>query len=405
MGEKSRVGVLENAPPWWPNFKPPEFTEEDLCEFERYCMKIVENVQKEKGMTPWERWKTTLEWGIPDRPVVRSLTFCNTVGRALDCWSDSLKPGIDMWWYPKLALKAHFAWNARFNVDAMYYNVITYGETEYGGRSRAKLVPYAAPAVIDPPIKTEEDWENVHVPDLNRDGYYPVYLWIVRKSKEFFKKYGISDLMPISAAFCGHPTDQAIVLYGMKKYLLFWKRNPEILHKCAQFDLPFKIQYAKALLEAGADQLMLCSMGAPGGVEAFKPFTKYWLEIHKALTPPGVEHALGFANPQTFEYMCETGCIGIGFYYSSTEAPTEPIVKIARKYKKYFSPLIDFLITALGPPQRIIDAVKENINMCAGPGYVFYHPPMDYWTPLENYDLAIRTAKEYGREVYKNLQK
>jgi hypothetical protein len=62
MGEKSRVGVLENAPPWWPNFKPPEFTEEDLCEFERYCMKIVENVQKEKGMTPWERWKTTLEW-------------------------------------------------------------------------------------------------------------------------------------------------------------------------------------------------------------------------------------------------------------------------------------------------------------------------------------------------------
>jgi uroporphyrinogen-III decarboxylase len=99
---------------------------------------------------------------------------------------------------------------------------------------------------------------------------------MVRKAKEFFRKHGVADVIPISAAFCGHVTDAALILYGMKNYLVFWRRNPEILHKCAQFDLPFKIQYGKALLEAGADNLMLCSLGAPGGVESFKPFAKYF---------------------------------------------------------------------------------------------------------------------------------
>ena len=78
-------------------------------------------------------------------------------------------------------------------------------------------------------------------------------------------------------------------------------------------------------------------------------------------------------------------------------------MRVARKYKKYFSDLIDPRVVASGPPAKIIEAVKDNVKVCAGPGYVFYHPPMDYWASLEYYDLAGRTAKEYGREIYKGL--
>jgi uroporphyrinogen-III decarboxylase len=403
LTEKPRVGVLENGPPWWPNWKEPEFTEEDLCEIERYCKKIVENVSKEKGMTPRERLKTTLELGIPDRPLVYSGILNVAVARVLDCWSDSLKPGIDMWWYPKLCLKAHLAWVARFNTDFPWPYIFSYGETEWGGSSRAKLLPYAAMAGIDPPIKTEEDWDIIHVPDPNRDGYYPVNIWLVRKTKEFMNKHGVSDVMPLHGAFCPSSVDVANHIIGLKRFFAALKREPEAVHRVAKMDLPFRIKYAKAMLEAGADFLMCCSFGGVAGIETYKQFDKWNIEVVKRVGASNFLWGFGFDQSPTLEYMCETGSMPMG-WTGGYETPIELARRVATKYNKVFTNTFDALIAVHGPPDKIVETVKKNITVGAGPGYMFSAPVADYWIPQEHNDLVVKTAKEYGREVYKGLK-
>jgi uroporphyrinogen-III decarboxylase len=403
--EKPRVGVLENAPPWWPNFKPPEFSEEELCEIERYCKKIVENVGKEKGMTPKERWKTTWNLGIPDRPLVASIHNNLVVARVLDGWSDSLKPGIDLHWYPKLCVKGHLAYVARFNMEVVHPYGYTYGDTEYGGRSRAKLVPYAAPAVVEAPIKTEADFEMIHIPDLDRDGFYPAYLWMVRKIKEFMKKHGVADVMPMKADFCAEPASAGVVLRGMKQHMIDVRRNPEIVRRCAEIDLEFKIKYGKAVLEAGADFMGCCSFGGFMGLELYKKLDidKYNRALVKALPPNSFVFQIGFDQSQVIEYLCQTGSVSHGFILSH-ETPTEIARSVATKYKLHFTSMIDPMLVVSGPKEKIVENVKNNIKLGAGPGYWFCGGFSDYWSLPEYVELVIKTAKEYGAELYKELR-
>ena len=400
-----RVGELENAPPWWPHWKEPDFTEEDLCEIERYCKKIVENVSKEKGMTPRERWKTTLELGMPDRPFV-AIQQCNLpVSRVLDCWSDSLKPGIDLHWYPKLCLKGHLAWTARFNHDWVHPYIFTYGETEWGGSSKGKVLPYAAPAQTEAPIKTEADFETIHVPDFNRDGFYPPYLWMVRKIKEFMKKHGVADIMPMKADFCAAPSIAGYILRGIKQYMVDVKRNPEMARRCAELDLKFKIQYGKAVLEAGADFMGCCSFGGFMGLETYKKadVDKYDLALAKALPPKSFTYQFGFDQSPSLEYMCQTGSMVLG-WICDPATPMEMQRRVATKYNKIMMPVTESLILLRGPPEAIIEHMKNNIKQGAGPGYSFSLAVGDYVSRSEYIDLAIKTAKEYGAEVYKGLK-
>jgi len=58
-----------------------------------------------------------------------------------------------------------------------------------------------------------------------------------------------------------------------------------------------------------------------------------------------------------------------------------------------------------GPPEKIIEDVKRNIDVGAGPGYHLMLNFCDYWSVPEYIDLTIKTAKEYGAEVYKKLGK
>jgi hypothetical protein len=402
--EKSRVGILENAPPWWPNFKPPEFTEEDLCEIERYCKKIVENVSNEKGMTPMERWKVVKEHGIPDRPPVYTATIAINVSRALDCWSDSLKPGIDMWWYTKLLLKAYFAWTARFGNEWIHPYILSYGFPEIGGSSRAKLVPYAAIAMIDPAIKTEDDWDRINIIDVHRDGFFPPYLWLLRKLREFMKKHGVADVVPLWGNFCaGAFGGTQETLFGLKAGWIALRRNPEILHKGTKLNIKKILAFAKAVKDIGVDQLSVCDWPSIAGLEAYKPFDPYKLEETKAVTPPGHISMNAFDSSPTLEYMCQTGSIGMAFGCTH-ETPKELCRNIATKYNKVFALYPDPLIFASGPGDRIVATVKDYIKTCAGSGYLFVANATDYWTPQENIDLAVKTAKEYGAEVYRGLK-
>ena len=399
------LGTLDNPPPWWPNFQPPQFSEEELREIEGYCQKIVENYEREK-ITPWERWKITHELGIPDRPFIWHHSLNTCAGRVLDCWSKSLKPGYDLWFYPKLALKAHLLWNARFNADCVATWGFTRGEIGWGGSSRIRLHPYLQPITVEPILRSPKDWDRIHEPDPYRDGFYPQYLWEVRKIKEFMKKYGIAKYAPLFASIGDDPVNFVSFILGEKGgagYRAFRKR-PELVQRCAELDLNFKIKLGKALIKEGADVLTCIGLGGIAGLEAWGPFNKYWIELNRALTPSGMTWMMLTDQSQVLEYMFETGAIPTRFWVDHL-TPSDFVAKVSRKWKKVFALSLDPQLLVHGPSDQLVETVKNTIKTCAGPGFIFGLNICNYNSQAEYIDMASKTAEEYGKKVYTNSPK
>lgn len=396
---KFEEAITGNAPPWWPNFEPEDFSEVDLHEIERYCEKIIENVSKEK-MTPKERWKVTKELGIPDRPLVIQMPCQHAVARVLDGWSDSLKPGLDMWWYPKLYVKANFCWVARFRDDWInLYGPWGFG-TGWGGSYKMKLLPYASPAPVTNPVETEEDWGRIKPPEHAAS---PEYLWTLRKTKEFMKKYGVADIMPLEGYFCPDAYAGVFELIGLKNTMIYYRRKPDLIDKICKMINPLVIARAKAVLEAGSDFVSCCSWSGIAGLETYKSFDKYQLEVTKTLGASAFMWQYGFDQSSTLEFQCQTGSMPYG-WKCTHETPIDIQRQLATKYKKVFFPFIDPMVAVSGPPDKITATVKNNIKAGAGPGYVFCHSAVDYWSKAEYIDLIMKTAKEYGAEIYKSLE-
>ena len=407
MTENPRLGIVEDAPLWWPNWKAREFTEKDQCEIERYCRKIVENVSKEKGMTPWERWKTTLALGIPDRPIVWMLVDPCAVSRALDCWSGSFKPGYDMYNYPESFVKANLAYVAKFQHDQVcaytLWGAITM--VEWGGSCRVRMSPNMQPAPIDPPVKTEADWDRIHMPDVHRDGFLPLSIWAFRKIKEFMNKYGVSEVMPLMT-FTEIVVDLGAVciLMGMRWGMAAMKRTPELCHKACKLLLTHNIDFIKAMQEAGADISMSSKENNWQGLEVAKQFQKYDVELAKAVDRGNhifLGSTVGDAGAE-LENQCAVGGYGTGWYLPN-DIPYDVQRRVATKYKKVFLCETTKVPLLTRKASDVAESVKQGIKACAGPGFVVA-TNQDAHATIENLDTYVRTAKEYGREVYKGLK-
>ena len=405
-----RVGRLANPPPWWPNFVPPSFSEEELWEIERHCRRIVDNVAASgEKMTPLERWIATRSFGEPDRPFMASATFNNITARALDCFADSLKPGIDLYWYPKLCLKGHLAFAAAFKTDDLNPYNYSYGcDTEMGGRSKSVNVPYAAPAWITPPVDPEhleEDLARAHVPDVYQDGYFPPYLWLVRKLKEFMVKHGAYDVMPIHASFCAMPEAAAMML-GMKEGIKLNKTNPDLYERLAKWFMPYTISLGRAIwdiLDPNHDLGWCCDFPSFGILnEATKRALKTAAVVVKAL--PDFLAVNGFDQSAVLEYMCENGMISLGSI--EYETPLAIVKKIYMKYNKLYGMCSNEQQSSMATAtvEKNIELTTNNIDVGAGPGYFFVLGAVDPWSTYENIKAVVKTAKEYGKKKYDELK-
>ncbi|MFC2018174.1 hypothetical protein ACFLTQ_02605 [Chloroflexota bacterium] len=90
---------IKNAPYWYnAPFAELDFdwTTEEKLEIERYCEKILKNIEDEGGMTPLERFWALMHGKDKDRMFMGS-PFNNPYSvRALDSAADAMKP-IDMY--------------------------------------------------------------------------------------------------------------------------------------------------------------------------------------------------------------------------------------------------------------------------------------------------------------------
>jgi hypothetical protein len=403
----TRIGALENPPIWWPHFVGPSFTEFEQAECERYCKKIIENVAAEKGMTPWERWRATVAGEIPDRPMVHMFVDPIGVSRVLDSWSYSLKPGFDLYNFPQMFMKANLAWIARFPADIM--NVYTLwgaiSMIEWGGNSRAKMMPRMMPSMIEHAVKTEADLEKIHLPDINQDGFLPPSIWTLRKIKEFLKKYDVASVLPLMGYIEFAPYDPA-VLMGIKGGLVAIRRDPGLTHKCAEIETQFNINYDKAMQEAGAD--LTCSSGelGVGGLERAKEYDQYYQRIANAGGPNHMfaDSGLGVS---VLEFRNKSGSYGpTGWFATADNHPLELQRRLATEYKKVFG-VLPFNAPDLTPGHSIQneeEMLKNTIKVCAGPGFLqTIH--LDYWSTPEHLDAFVRVPREYGKELYKGLRK
>ena len=245
---KGRVPII--GAPYWYNTPMEEldfeWSREERLEIERYCEKILKNIEEEGGMTPLERWRATM-WGKPRDRMMFGLHTANVyVPRTLDSFSDAIKP-IDVYRYPKLFVKAHLATVARFGLDYAQPHTINYGEDMWGGQS--KMIEYGNP-IMDgpPPIKSLEDLEGAPIPDPRKDGLYPGYLWGYGQLRKIYDEYNIPH--PVWGSICVGPTLLPMMgMLGWTEFSMALRKNPELVRRCVELATEWLIRYGKAMID------------------------------------------------------------------------------------------------------------------------------------------------------------
>jgi hypothetical protein len=223
-----------------------EWSREDKVEIERYCTKILQNIEEEGGMTPRERFHA-LMWGEDKDRMCTTLMTGNTYAtRTLDGFGAALKP-IDVYQYPKLWVKAHLATVARFGLDVACQHAINYGEDLWGGQSM--MVDYGNPIMEgEPPIKKIEDLEGVVIPDPRKDGLYPGYIWAYREYRRIVDEYKIP--IAVWGSICVGPTlTPQMCMLGMTEFSIALRRDKELVRRCCEVSLQWLIRYGKAFID------------------------------------------------------------------------------------------------------------------------------------------------------------
>ena len=392
-------GKLEGAPKW---FNTPwkkldfRFSEEEELEIERYTEKIKENIEEDK-MTPMERWNATMEGQEVDRILVYLAPLTTYSIRVLDGFSNAVKP-IDSFRNPKLFLKAHMAFAARFGTDCIDFYTLSYGESLWGGK--AKLLELAHPVMTEPGVKSMEDADRLVVPDPRKHGLYPGDLWAVNKCKQIFKKYGLEGVMPILASCCSPPAwIVATCVRGLKNGFLDPIRNVDLWHKLIEKTTKFEIDYAKALWEADADVVWCCQHHSAWPPKVFR---EHIAPYDARLAKEGPLHGWGYAFNQEkhVEILRELGGYDpVKWVALDTETPVEFARQFTKEMNKAYT-CIETDKTLATNPKTIEDAVKEHMKIgtsTPGVGFGMVAGSIDYWTPPENCDAFVKYVKEYGK--------
>ncbi len=285
---KGKKVMLEGAPYWYGthmNKLDFEWSLEEEQELERYCEKILRNIEEEE-MSPRDRWLAHMHAKLGDiKNADRKLMVVSPCvvfpTRTLDSYGDMLRP-IDLYKSPKLLVKGSMATVARFKLDYACWANIAYGEDIWGGRG--KMVDYGNPCPIgDPPVKTMKDLEKIEVPDPLSAGLFPGYLWANREMRRILTKYNIP--MAMFTSFCPGASEIAQQsLLGWTQFQVALRKDPELVHACCNKAHQYNIRFGRAMIDACEPEGQYCCQFTGGfPMKGNEWIADLWLELAKDL--------------------------------------------------------------------------------------------------------------------------
>lgn len=412
--QRTRVNeaIWQDAPDWHDTPLDEldfQWSSDEELEIERYCDKIHKNIaEAEEEMTPRERYEATMAGKPKDRPMI-SLAPANLyLSRVLDCGSDALKP-VDTLRNPKLWVKGHLAFVARFNPDwPMYFTTVQSGVGLFGGR--AKMIDYGQPSMVDLPVKSIEDLEGLELPDPRKDGMFPGYLWGCREMKRIFDEYDLSEVMPIWSSLCGGVEGMVMdAMMGWTPFMIAMVKDPELCRRATTFGLEWCIRFGLALIEESRpDCIQCCQATGAFPIQNNKWLADAWLDFAKPLKAlsPKTELTIGMPSLPSFaeftDVMIERGAVSPDTWNGGImgpEAGMEKLIDYYREHNLFLSVSIPHQVLEDGPISAIEEECKK---LCE---YGKSHPKFSagafpgaaFWTPFHHIDAAVAAFKKYGK--------
>ena len=258
---KTRVNgcIVEDAPEWYDTpFDQLDFhwSYDEKVEIERYCEKIHKDIAEEE-MTPRERFYATVEGKPKDRQLISTPDGNTYLARVLSAGGDSVKT-VDIIRNPKLFVKGHLAYLARFPSDWPMYMITCYsGIGVFGGRMR--LLENGQPCMTEYPVKTVADMEGMESPDPWKDGMFPGYLWACREMKRIFDEYDLSKVMIIYSSMCPGVESQIMEsMMGWTPFIVALRKDEECAKRAVALGKEFSIKLAKAIIEVSQPEALQC---------------------------------------------------------------------------------------------------------------------------------------------------
>ena len=399
MGQEVR---LEGAPYWYSTHLDQlsfEWSYEEELEIERYCDKILKNIAEEE-MTPRQRFEATMAGRERDRLLIEALYFNPYAVQTLDSAADALKP-IDVCRNPKLLVKAHLATLARFALDLPALYPISYTHDLWGGR--AQMTEYGNPRMVgDPPIKSVADLESVEVPDPEKDGLYPGYLWACREIKRIFTKHGVDKVMPLWISIIGPLVTSMESMIGWNQFLIALHKNPELCRRTMELATEWAIKFGQAAIDAGADCLVMCAYPGVMPIKGNEWMIEYYVNIGKAL---GYQVPLWFALTYEkalawFPVIYEKEAVGPKSFrgWLCAEMDYQKVVDFSREHDLYCSCALSDSVLLNGPISAIEEETKRRCEYGKSHSkFAIGMAAVDYLTPPANFEAAIAAAKRYGK--------
>ncbi len=248
--------------------------------------------------------------------------------------------------------------------------------------SALQFSPGDLPMVVSHPLQESDDPRNLRLPDPRRDGRMPVFLETMRRIKR--------DGALIRSATVTGPFTLATHLRGTEIYL-DTGMNSEGARRILEYCTQVILAYAEALIEAGADFIVLAepagSQLSPAAYEAFSQ--AYSRRIIRALGAPCILHVCGKAG-HVVEKMWESGAAGI----SVDDVDLRSLARRAPRRVVILGNISTLTLVNSTPEEiraktvEMLDGVKDRAEYIALPGCDLAPD-----TPLENIQAFVRTAK------------
>lgn len=280
------------------------------------------------------------------------------------------------------------------------FSYASFGAWEFGGKVRFPSSEWdQAPIVVERPVSSAEDVENLKVPPVETAGYLP--------NEIEFLKLAAANGLPIFVKL-GTPFTSAGSVVGETLMLRWMIKRPELVHKVLRKVTDFFINIAHYFVnEYGAEKIMAFDAGPTEASNLISPqqfedfVLPYLVEIHEKIMDMGVArfltHVCGEQNLNLVHWrkvpMGEGGILSFG-----PEVDLKKAIEIFGN-DTIIGGNIDTDILLTGTPEEVYEKTRDTIlvGKAAPRGYILMPgcelPPR---TPLANIYYMRKALNDHG---------